>query len=346
MDQWNVRERMKRERIPGLSMAFIEDGSICRPETLGEQAVEGGEPVRADTMFNACSISKFAASLLALVLVEERILRLDEKVNERLASWKVPRHPEFEAGNVTLRRLLGHQAGFSDPDGSFQPLTRNRETPSMTRLLKGLTPYRREPALLIAEPGSRFIYSDTGFCVIQLLIEDATGETFEAMMREKIFGPLHMNNSRFVMHESDMPAGLAAGHNQHGERLAGPHCIYPFAAAAGLWTTPTDLAVLITELMASLHGKGKLGLSAATAEEMLRPQGGFEWAGLGIFMDRTGGRLELSSLGWGTGFQCMMTAYPEEGLGAVLMMNADPGVHQAESLLGYVTKMWQQEKFG
>lgn len=346
MDPMSVSERMDREGIPGLSIAFIEDGLISHRETWGKLAAGETEPVRMDTMFNACSISKFAASVLALVLVEECVLQLDEEANRRLISWKIPEHPQFRSGRVTLRKLLGHQAGFSDPDGSFPTLAKDRKAPSMAELLTGLTVYRQGPALLVAEPGSRFIYSDTGFCVMQLLIEDAAGEPFEKLMQKKIFEPLGMKNSRFVMDESDIRAGSAAGHNRHGDRLASPYPIYPYAAAAGLWTTPTDLAMLAAELMASLQGKGMLGISPKTAKEMFAPQNGFKWAGLGVFMECQGGKLEISSLGWGSGFQCMMTVYPEKGIGAVCMMNMDPGVHQAESLLGYITTMWQQEKFG
>lgn len=345
MDRWNVGERMRKDRIPGLSIAFIEDGRIVSRECRGERTAGSGEPVGESTMFNACSISKFAAGMVALLLVEERVLHLDQAVNQQLLSWRVPDHPEFDSGDVTLRRLLGHQGGFADPDGSFGTYGKTLGTPSMAELLKGLTPYRQQPAALAAKPGSRFIYSDTGFCILQLLIEEATGEAWDKLMRTKIFEPLQMANSRFVTNASEIRNGSAAGHNKRGIRLEG-YPIYPFAAAAGLWSTPTDLALLIAELMFSLQGKGKLGISAETAREMIKPQGGFKWAGLGVFMEDSNGELELSSLGWGEGFQCMMTAYPGKGRGAVLMMNADPGVHQTDSLLGYIANMWQQENSG
>ncbi|MED5018135.1 serine hydrolase [Paenibacillus chibensis] len=344
-DEWNIAEMMRLRHVPGLSMAFIKDGMLQRSECHGEMEAGRGQAVQADTMFNACSISKFAASLLALLLVEQKVLGLDEDIRPYLTSWTIPEHPSYESRAVTLRRLLSHQAGFADPKGGHGEYVREQGIPAMPQLLEGTTPYSPEPAALTAEPGSQFIYSDTGFGVLQLLIEDVTGVSFGQLLQDRIFEPLHMNNSRIVLADAEIRAGSASGHNKHGERLCKPYPIYPYPAAAGLWTTPTDLALLMVELLASLQGEGKLGISAETAGEMIRPQGCFKWTGLGVFLEPSSEGLEISSLGWGSGFQCMMIAYPETRRGGVWMMNADPGVHQTKSLLGQVAMLWQQGQF-
>ncbi|MWV42255.1 serine hydrolase [Paenibacillus sp. HJL G12] len=336
---------MREQKIPGLSMAFIESGRLSRHVCLGELAMGDGQPVRPDTMFNACSISKFAAAMLALVLVEEGVLGLDGEVSDHLVAWRIPEHPMYDTRKVTLRRLLSHQAGFADPKGSFSHYAREHGAPFMAELLGGTTYYRKEPAGLTTEPGSRFIYSDTGYCILQLMIEDVTGESYDDLMREKIFEPLHMNHSRIVTSHSEILPGSAIGHSKDGERLHMPYTVYPYPAAAGLWATPSDLVLLLTELMASLRGEGGIGISARTASEMIVPQGCFQWTGLGVFLDSFNGQLEISSLGWGEGYQCVLIAYPDTGKGAVWMMNADPGVHQSQSLLGEAARQWQEGQF-
>lgn len=345
-DDWNVAERMKKANIPGLSVAFIDHGRLSFQGHWGKLAVGDEEKVQSDTLFNACSISKFAAAMLALVLVEDGTLELDENVSDRLLAWGIPEHSEYDYMGITLRRLLSHQAGFADPEGSYGKYSREHGIPSMGELLRGKTDYSQEPASLVAEPGTRFVYTDTGYCIIQGLIEDATGKPFAKVMQDKIFVPLHMNHSRIVASDLDICPGSAAGHNKHGERLLTPYTVYPFPAAAGLWSTPSDLAFLLMELLDSLHGKGKLGISDRMAAEMITSQGCFQWTGLGVFLDTVNDRLEFSSLGWGMGYQCMLIAYPDTGKGAVLMMNADPGVHQNQSLLGQLADLWRHEQFG
>ncbi|WP_440395373.1 serine hydrolase domain-containing protein [Paenibacillus sp. SAF-054] len=335
---------MRKGHIPGLSMAFIEDGVLKRQDCYGETEAGSSRAVQRDTMFNACSISKLAAGILAMILVEERVLRLDEDISPLLVSWSIPEHPAYSR-SVTLRRLLSHQAGFADPKGGFGEYSCEHGVPELPQLLAGTTYYAPEPAALTVEPGSEFIYSDTGFSILQLLIEDVAGEKFSELLRQRVFEPLHMNHSCIIMNESQIRPEFACGHDQHGIRLQEPYTIYPYPAAAGLWSTPTDLAVLMAELLASLRGEGKLGITADTASEMIRSQGDFRWAGLGIFLDSSNQGVEISSLGWGSGFQSLAVAYPGTGNGAVLMMNIDPGIHQSESLLGQISALWQQGQF-
>ncbi|GIP25884.1 penicillin-binding protein [Paenibacillus sp. J23TS9] len=338
----NIAERMRESNIPGLSIAFISEGKLSHHECWGEVEAGSGDPIQSNTLFNACSISKFAASILALQLVEEGLLSLDEDVGNFLISWNIPEHPSFNSRTVTLRRLLCHQAGFADPQGGFGQYIHEYGSPDMAKLLRGMTYYCQKPIELMAEPGSQFIYSDTGFCIIQLMIEDVTGESFDKLLQEKLFEPLHMNNSIIVTSQSEIRMGSAVGHNKHGVRLKESHPIYPYPAAAGLWTTPADLALLVEEFLSSLQGNSRLGISAETADEMIKPQGCFKWTGLGVFLESPDGELEVSSLGWGAGYQCMLITYPKIGRGAVLMMNADPGVHQTQSLLGHLASLWQQ----
>lgn len=209
----------------------------------------------------------------------------------------------------------------------------------MVELLEGKTPYCKERIEVKYEPESDFQYSDAGFCIIQQVIEDVCGKPFEVLIDELIFEPLHMKNSTFGLTALTGSSGpFSCGHNKNGEVISSEYPIYPYPAAAGLWTTPIDLAILVIEVMNSLKGKSKIGLSENKAKELITSQGCKEWAGLGVFLDGTEQEIEFSSLGWGVGFQCMLVAYPYLETGVVIMTNTDLGVHQMKGIIGEILK--------
>ena len=149
----NVVERMEHYGVAGLSTAFIRYGQLSAAESFGVLEQAASHLVNNDTIFNACSISKFLTSMLAMKLVEDGLLSLDEDVNDRLASWKVPVHPWTASSKVTLRALLCHQAGIVDPEGSFGELHSKALFSSMAELLEGKTSYCKEPIRVEYESG-------------------------------------------------------------------------------------------------------------------------------------------------------------------------------------------------
>lgn len=325
-----IHEQMLQQQIAGLSLAYIKDGELQKTECFGLLEVGKTTSINTETIFNACSISKLLTSILVLKLVEQEIVDLDEDINQKLTSWKIPDNNYTRAKKVTLRHLLCHQAGIIDPKGSFPPLLSLTQMPSMGDILHGKTPFCPMPIESTIEPGHEFHYSDAAFCIVQLLIEDTTGSMFPKLVTDLIFRPLAMTNSFF---SSEVPtANTASGHYKDGTLTAQRHPIYPYDAACGLWTTPSDLVKLLLEVMQALKGKGTLGLSSI--HELVRPQGCKEWMGLGVFLDGTGEQLEISSLGWGVGYQCMLVAYPHLEKGFVAMSNTDTSVHQMQGLLG------------
>jgi CubicO group peptidase (beta-lactamase class C family) len=332
----NITERMEHYNVSGLSIALIDNGQISMTEGFGVLEAGTNNNVNSNTIFNACSISKFLTAMLVMTLTGQGILDLDEDVNNRLSSWKVPNNEFTQNKKVTLRRLLSHQSGVMDPEGSFAELNSAQCSPIIVDLLEGRTPYCNVPIKVKYEPESDFQYSDAGFCIIQQLIEDSFGKPFKEVMNELIFEPLKMKNSSL---EQTIPLArredYSCGH-KNGNLVNGKYPIYPYPAASGLWTTPSDLAILVIELMSSLKGESKIGLSVSTAKEMINSQGCKEWTGLGVFLDGSEQEIEISSLGWGEGFQCMMVAYPYLESGAVIMTNTDLGVHQLKGIIGEV----------
>ncbi|MFD2045445.1 serine hydrolase domain-containing protein [Ornithinibacillus salinisoli] len=337
LDNMNISKRMEHYNVAGLSMARIDDGQISTTGEYGVLELGLNNIVNRNSIFNACSISKFVTAILVMSLTEQGVLDLDQDVNNRLISWKVPDYPFMTKSKVTLRTLLSHQSGITDPNNSFTELTSIHGIPTITDLLEGKTPYCTESIKVTYEPESDFQYSDAGFCVIQQLIEDVMGRSFTDVMNERVFTPLDIKNSIFGQEELGREKGnLACGHNKQGLVVKGKYPIYPYPAASGLWSTPTDIACLVIELMDALNGKGRLGLSPESAREIITSQGSMVWTGLGLFLERSKQELEISSLGWGVGFQCLMVAYPFKGSGMVIMTNTDLGVHQLKGIIGEI----------
>ncbi len=333
----NIQERMEHYHIAGLSMVAIESGKISKKQHFGVLEVGTDKIVNERSIFNACSISKFLTSILVMKLVEQGLVDLDEDVNKKLVSWTVPDNHLTKHKKITLRNLLCHQSGIMDPEGSFMELESFNEIPSIVEILNGQTPYCPTSIEVTYEPESEFHYSDAGFCIIQLLLEDITQKPFSQLMDNLIFKPLCMTNSTFSTSLSTSTINnFACGHDQHGALIPGKYSIYPYLAACGIWTTPSDLTILLLDIMNASKGQSKIGITSKQVKELFRSHGCKEWTGLGVFLDGKGDNLEFSSLGWGVGYQCMLVAYPNLEQGIVMMTNTDTGMHQMKGIMGEI----------
>ena len=167
--------------------------------------------------------------------------------------------------------------------------------------------------------------------MLQQLLVDVTNRPFPDFMRDTVLKPLHMDDS--TCHQP-LPAALraraATAHDGGGKPIAGRYHTYPEMAAAGLWTTPTDLARFAIEVSQALAGRSRV-LSAATAREMLTVQK--QAYGLGLSLTGTGKTARFGHGGANAGFRCQMVAYAETGQGAVVMTNADGGDRLASEIL-------------
>lgn len=335
LNDFNMVQKMEAHDVKGVSVTLIEDGRVKSENHYGVKHANLDQRVDDGTVFNACSISKFATAVLALKLVSNGTLHLDKNVNEQLKSWQIPENEYTKVQKVTLRNLLCHQAGFVDPDGSFGVFSSDARNTSMTDLLIGNSPYYSECAEVKYEPFTDFIYSDLGYCIIELLISDVLGISFKEAMVKMIFEPLSMKDSWIIDSPKDIKNhNLVWGHTKNGRVIDIEQSIYPYPAAAGLWCTSKDLALLLIETYSLLKGNGKLDIDQSLMLEMVKPQGCKPWSGLGVFLDTIDSNLEISSFGWGNGFQCMFVGYPKDGSGAVIMTNTDTGVHQLKGFIG------------
>jgi CubicO group peptidase (beta-lactamase class C family) len=330
-----IAERMNHYRVPGVSIAIINHYAIEWARGYGTAEIGDSRPVGVDTLFQAASVSKPVAALGALVLVQRGRLGLDEDVNLKLTSWKVPQSPLTSGRPVTLRSLLSHSAGVTVH--GFAGYRDGDEIPSLPELLAGERPSNSPPIRVDLAPATKYRYSGGGFCVMQQLVIDVADEPFPDIMDEAVFRPLGMAHSTYRQPLPDDLHELAAsGHTQQGAVIPGRWRTYPEMAAAGLWTTASDLAHFGIELQRAKVGLPTRVLTPQMAAQMLSRQVGK--AGLGIFIEGKGAESErFVHSGTNAGFRAMLVAYPS-GQGAVILTNGDNGADLTAEILRSIAK--------
>jgi CubicO group peptidase (beta-lactamase class C family) len=316
-----LREAMERAHVPAVSIAVIRAGEIEWARGYGVRKAGGADRVDDGTLFQAASISKPVTAAGALRLVETGALSLDEDANRSLTSWKIPENELTARHPVTLRGLLSHSAGMTV--AGFPGYAAGAELPSLVQILDGERPANTAPVRVEIEPGTTFRYSGGGYTVVQLLMEDVTARHFPSLMRELVLEPAGMSNSTF---EEPLPRAwwsrAATAHGTNGKPIRGSWRTYPEMAAAGLWTTPTDLARFAIEVWRSYHGTSAKLLSRAAARTMLTRQvgdygPGFALPSAGVFRFQHGGGNE--------GYKSYLVLSVETGDGVVIMTNGESG---------------------
>lgn len=318
--RWTVAERMAMNNVPGASIAIIDDGKVAWARGFGVKEAGKAEPVTSSTLFQAQSISKAVAATATLALVDAGRLSLDENPNTYLKSWKLPDN-EFQAlENVTLRRILSHNAGLTV--GSFAGYRLGESIPTLLQILDGEKPATNPPIRVDVTPGSISRYSGGGAVVMQQLLMDVTGKPFPDVMKRLVLEPIGM---RLSTYEQPLPHArrqeAASGHDGEGAVVSGQWPIIPEMAAAGLWTTPTELAKWALEITNAWSGRSSKLLSKNIATEMLTVQKAP--FGLGVNLQGTGQALSFFHGGSIWGFRALVVMFPAIGKGAVVMTNAD-----------------------
>ncbi len=309
---------MRELHITGLSMAVVDRFRIAWTGTYGVTAPGSSDPVTPTTLFQAASISKVVTAMAALRLVEQGRLSLDEDVNMRLVTWKVPENRFTRNEKVTLRRIMSHTAGTTVH--GFPGYTPGAPLPTLKQILDGRQPANSGAVVVDTIPGTRYAYSGGGVAVEQQLLIDVTREPFPKFMRETVLDRVGMTNSTF---EQPLPQALAAraatGTEANGAAVPGRWHIYPEMAAAGLWTTPTDLATLGIEVALSRQGRSNHVLSEKMTHEMLTPVR--EHVGLGFFLDEKNPD-QFGHTGGNEGFQSILLMLADSGQGVAIMSNS------------------------
>jgi CubicO group peptidase (beta-lactamase class C family) len=336
----SLAERMKFYRIPGASVAVVNEGRVEWARGFGVKDAATNEPVTTETLFQAGSISKPVAALAALRLVQDGKLSLDEDVNAKLTTWKVPETEFTKEKKVTLRGLLTHSAGLTVH--GFPGYAADAQVPTVVQVLNGEKPANTAAIRVDIAPGTRWRYSGGGYTVMQQLVADVAKKPFPEVAKQLVLDPVGMKHSTY---EQPLPARLAAQAataHRAGQPIKGRFHTYPEMAAAGLWTTASDLALLAAELQKTLAGKSNKIISKETAAQMMSRQFG-EW-GLGPAVEVRSGVVKFSHGGVDEGFEAFWVGYGD-GRGAAVMTNGDRGSALAMEVVRAIAREYGWDDF-
>ena len=346
----SLSNRMIQRHTSAVSIAVIDDFQLAEAGAFTAESTQLTYPIAADTMFLAGSLSKSVFAVAIMSLVQSGELDLDEDINNYLSSWKIPANKGWQP-RVTLRQILSHSAGLTVH--GFPGYLIRDTIPTVVEILNGESPANTSRVEVNMLPGLQFRYSGGGTIVAQLALCDYLKEvSFPALMHRLVFEPLGMQDSTF---ENPLPSSrtqqVAISHPHRGIPLYGGNPIYPEMAAAGLWTTPTDVAKFGINLLKSIRGDEGQLLSQSTIAEMLKPQLARKtteevYAGLGFFCKRSDDSIRFWHCGVDEGFVCEMCLQSSGGKGAVVILNSNEGDLLLDEILDSIfgEYNWQGKK--
>lgn len=312
----SLAERMARWKVPGLSVAVIENCKIVDRHGFGVTR-KGGAAVQSDTLFQAASVTKPVVAFAALRLVDQGQLSLDRDVNTELRSWKVPASPLLEGHPITLRGILSHSAGLIP--GGYGGYVHGQPVPTLIQTLSGVKPARPKPVQVAYVPGADWRYSGGGYLVAQLLMTEKTGESFDDIVHDEVLAPMHMARSRFA--PPSPGENVASGHVADGTMVPGGWHVYPELAAASLWSTAPDLASFGLAAMKAVRNEPNALLKPALASQMASAQAGPR--SLGFVVGGQGKARHFGHEGTNEGYNASLILYPQTCQGAAIMANSD-----------------------
>ena len=324
LDPYTLQEIMERYHVPGVSVAVIKDFKVDWAKAWGLADAETKAAADTTTMFQAASMSKPVAAMASLRAVQEGKFRLDQDINTVLKSWKLPPSPFMKESPVTPRELMSHTSGTGDGFG-FPGYAPGAPLPTLPQILDGLPPSNVGKVRLERPPMTAYKYSGGAVTIEQLALMDVIGKPFPEIMREMVLDPIGMTNSTYeqpLPPERDKHAARA--HDGEGHEMGPKWHVYPEMAAAGLWTTPTDLAKLLIEVQLELLGKSRRVLTQTMAQEMVTPVGVGPFA-VGFTIEKMGEGWYFGHGGSNWGFRSDMLAHRVKGYGVVIMTNGDNG---------------------
>lgn len=322
-----LEARMREYKIPAISIAVFDNYEVVWAKAYGLADVESGRRADQRTTFLAGSISKSVNALGQLSAVADGLLSLDTPINDSLASWKIPDNELTKAKPVTLRMLLSHTAGTTVH--GFPGYAPGDPLPTIQQILDGETPANTPPVRVDLAPGTQFRYSGGGTTISQLALSERAKQPYAQVLDQRVLRPLGMTDSSYD--QTLTPARLqhaAVGYDGAGTVIKGKRFGYPEMAAAGLWTTPTDLARFLIEIAKARAGKSTR-ISKEIAQQMTTKVAdvpGLGAVGLGVFLMDKNGAAYFGHNGADAGFQANAIASLEGGRGVVLMANSENGL--------------------
>jgi len=340
-EKLTLADRMRFYQVPGVSMAALDRNKIEWAAAYGVRDGQIHQPMTDRTPLQSGAFSQMMTAAAVLGLMEQGKLDLDVDIARIMKTWQLPPPAPGSDSKSTIspRTLLTHSSGLSNQ--VFEGYTFDEPIPNLLQVANGDSPAKNGPVWLLAPKTStsRTRYSEPGYVLLQQALQDLSEKTFSAFMKEAIFDRLGLKNSTFdVPLPEDLRSEAAAGHLREGNPVAGLWRNYPEAAAKGLWTTPSDFAAFLADLLQAAGGaEGKI-LSPETARLMLSPQ--IEGYAFGFLVDGRGSDIHYTLSGKTRGYSCSMVVYPVKGQGVVIMTNSENGTLLIREILGALSEVY------
>lgn len=348
-----IPELLQKYQIPGVALSFIKNAELKKIATFGLADVEKKISIKATTKFQLASISKSISTWGILKAAEEFQLDLDAPINAYLTRWKITSE-QFSTDKVTIRRLLSHTAGLSL--SGFKGYHPDQTEPSILQILTGDFSYtldefqtRHEKKYphrdvdykvqLIHEPGSQYDYSGGGITVLQLMVEDVSGMSFETYMRQNVLDPLNMNATTF--NKRGYPnEDWAIPYGEDGLQI--PYYIFPAQAAGGIDTTIEDLSKFMIMELKHIHQDPtqKKILSPDLVKQIYTPimeaeehNGIKMFVGLGHYISTINDIQVISHSGGHIGWITIYFIIPQFQMGLAILTNGANGMKLIDDLI-------------
>jgi D-alanyl-D-alanine carboxypeptidase len=329
-----VTDYISRNGKGAVAIAIIHDGKIFTIKGYGYQDAEQKVPVTENTVFQVASISKSFTAWGIMNLVEDGVLELDQPVTKYIPDWHFP-PSDFDENEVTIRRTLSHSSGIANV-GGYSGVEKLEDLQTLEESLVSANDARGEGVRIVYRPGSQYVYSGGAYTLLQYVIEQTTGQTFETYMQEKILDPLKMKHSSFS-YEPAAHENLAVVYDNLGNPV--PAHFFASQAAAGLYTTVGDLSKYALAILSAYDEKIENNvLTPETLKSMFQPQKSINSLlpyGLGFMIQEIGPNktLEVSHTGGNLpNWHSVVTTLPEKGEGLIVLTNFAGGLSLRQKL--------------
>lgn len=326
---------LDRYDVPGAAVAVITDGEISWTSAYGDADRDTNRPMTTDTLCRPQSITKSLTAWGVMALVEREEIGLETPISEYIPDAKLPDSDTWD--EVTPRRLLSHTAGL--PAGIYTNYSPESSVPSLEEAIHGNA--GAPPARPEDPAGTTFRYSNPGYVLLELLIEEVTGQEYAAYMRTAVFEPLGMDIATFDLDEA-LQSGLATSHDRSGDAVD-PYREAPLAHGM-LYATVEDIATFVAAGMPAADGRapGRDVLPSDRVAELYSKEvdtaGFYGYAsdgyGLGHLVETLpDGYRAVSHGGQGTGTWTWYHSVPETGDGIVILTNSERSLRLIATIL-------------
>ena len=317
------------ENLPGIQIALINHGKVFYEKGFGLADKAAKTPVTTETIFQVASISKSVTAWGVLALAQRQKIKLDAPVSTYIHRWTLP-PSSYDTNGVTISNILAHRAGLNL--GGYPGYKPGERIPSIEESLSGNNGQFPDlsspgPLKLINAPGEKFSYSGGGYTLLQLMIEEVTGQGFSGYMQKTVLAPAKMDSSSFE-YTPEIGKRLAKAYSSSGDLL--PNYLFVEKAAAGLYSKAGDLARLLNELykIKSDNSYQSPLLSREYAAYFYSENPGFTTGEdvFGYFRIKKDGVIKgVQHPGGNQGWKCFYAVEFSTGKGIVFLTNSDAG---------------------